>query len=96
MINCKKCGTQIKEVSKNKECSKCSNSKKYFDVKVECTIPATLVYRIKAHSAQEASEMINYIQPNEIKYKLQKKKMLKILVFESGSVILKFIKNILL
>ncbi len=69
--------------------------KKYFDVKVEVMLPATVTYRILAEDAQQASELIKSAVPNNVKYRLIGKKDLKVTVYESGSSIIRFIKNLI-
>ena len=65
----------------------------YFDVKVECMLPATLTYRVLAENAEQAATLIDKIAPNHVKYKLQSKKSIKLMVYDSGGSIIRFIKN---
>lgn len=67
--------------------------KKYYDVKVECMLPATLTFRILAESPEEASIMIKNAHPIGVKHKLHGRKDLKLMVYDAGSNLLKFIKN---
>lgn len=69
--------------------------KKYYDVKVECMLPATLTYRVLAEDADEAAKMIKNLSPNQIKHKLIGRKEFKISVYDSGSSIIRFVKNLL-
>jgi hypothetical protein len=68
--------------------------KKYYDVKLEVYLPAVISYRILAEDAAQAESLIRNIAPVGVKYKLAGKKDLKITVYESGSTIIRFIKNI--
>lgn len=68
--------------------------KKYFDVKVECMLPATLIYRVLAEDAVEAAGMIKSITPNQVKHKLIGRKEIKLWVYESGSTLIRFVKNL--
>jgi hypothetical protein len=67
--------------------------KKYFEVRVTALLPATLTYRILAESAEQAAEMVKRVSPNSVKHSLIGKKDLKLMVYDAGSVILRFLKN---
>jgi len=67
----------------------------YFDVKVECMLPATLTYRVLAEDAQQAVEKTKGLQPNSVQHKLIGRKELKIRVYDAGSSILKWMKNLM-
>lgn len=66
----------------------------YYDVKVECMLPATLTYRVLAEDAQQASEMIKGMQPVAVKHKLIGRKEIKLTVYDAGSNMIKFLKNL--
>jgi hypothetical protein len=68
--------------------------KKYFDVRVECTLPATLLFRVLAESPEEAANMIKNLQPNSVKHKLIGRKDNKLTVYQAGCSIILFIKNL--
>lgn len=68
--------------------------KRYYDVKVECMIPATLTYRVFAEDAEQASAMIKNISPTQVKHKLIGRKEIKMTVYESGTTMIRFIKNL--
>lgn len=68
--------------------------KRYYDVKLEVTLPAVISYRILAEDAEQAESLIRGAVPVGVKYKLAGKRDLKITVYESGSTIIRFIKNI--
>lgn len=69
--------------------------KKYFDVRVECTLPATLTYRVLAEDAQQAIEMIKNMQPTAVRHRLIGRREIKIMVYDAGSSMIRFIKNML-
>lgn len=68
---------------------------KYYDVKVEATLPATLTYKILAESPEQAVELMKSRQPNAVKHRLIGKKEFKIMVYDSGSNMIRFIKNLM-
>lgn len=69
--------------------------KKYFDVKVECMLPATLTYRVLAEDASQAADSIKNTSPNGVKYRLTGRKELKLMVYDAGSSMIRHIRNIL-
>lgn len=69
--------------------------KKYFDVKVDVMLPATLTYRVLAEDAQQAAEMIRGMSPIGVKHRLIGRKEIKLTVLDSGSTMIRFIKNLL-
>jgi hypothetical protein len=71
-----------------------NNQKKYFDIKVECMLPATLTYRVLADDAEQAVTMIKNLNPNSIKHRLIGRKEIKLTVFDSGSSIIRYMKNL--
>lgn len=68
--------------------------KYYFDVKVECLLPATLTYRILAEDAPQAAEMIKGHQPNSVQHKLIGRKELKLTVYQAGSTMIMWMKRL--
>lgn len=68
---------------------------KYFDVRIEVMLPATLHYRVLAESPEKAAEMIRNLPPNAVKHKLQGRREFKLTVYDAGSTMIKFIKNLL-
>lgn len=67
----------------------------YFDVKMEVLLPATVVYRVQAEDAEKALEEVkSNTVPVQLKYVLPKKKVLKIMVYDAGCSMIKFIKNL--
>ena len=94
--------TQLKKEAKAKEDRKkkeeAANKPKpkyYYDVKVECMLPATLTYRIYAEDPQQAVEMIKGQSPTGVKHKLIGRKELKLSVYDAGSSMIRLIKNLL-
>jgi hypothetical protein len=71
-----------------------NKDKSYYDVKVECLLPATLTYRVLAENANDAALMIKNLQPNTVKHKLIGRKELKITVYDAGSSMIRFMRNI--
>jgi hypothetical protein len=69
--------------------------KYYYDVKVECLLPATLTYHILAENPQQALDLIKGKSPNGVQHKLIGRKELKVLVYDAGSTMIKFIKKLL-
>ncbi len=69
--------------------------KKYYEVKVECTLPATVTYRILAETPEQALDMIKGKQPNGVKHRLAGRKDIKVMVYDSGSTIVRLVKNLL-
>lgn len=68
--------------------------KYYYDVKVECLLPATLTYRVFAENPEQAAEMIKSLQPNSVKHRLVGRKELKLMVYDAGSTLMKLMKNL--
>lgn len=68
--------------------------KKYYDVKIECMLPATLTYRVLAEDPQQAAELIRGLQPNSVKHRLIGRKDIKLMVYDAGSSMIKLIKNL--
>lgn len=68
--------------------------KHYYDVKVECMLPATLTYRVLAEDPHQAADLIKNIQPTSVKHRLIGRKESKLSVYDSGSTMIRFIKNL--
>lgn len=77
-----------------KDSKKLPPVKRYFDIRVEVTLPATLHYRVLAETPEQAVDLIKNLSPNSVKHKLAGKRELKVMVYEAGSNLLKFMKNI--
>lgn len=89
-----KCASQ-QDFEKQLKIVKTAEEKKYYDVKVECMLPATLTYRVLAKDAEEAYLLSRKMQPNSVHHRLSGKKELKAMVYDAGSSIIKFIKNLI-
>jgi hypothetical protein len=59
--------------------------KVYFDVKVECMVPAVLTYKVLAEDANEAASLIKGKTPNSVQHKLVGRKEQVLKVYDSGS-----------
>lgn len=84
-----------KEFAQEIQKIKTASIKKYYDVKVECMIPATLVYRVLASTPEEALLKTKSLQPNNVQHKLIGRKEIKVMVYDAGSTIIRFVKNLL-
>ena len=69
--------------------------KKYYDVKVEAMLPATITYRVFAEDEQEAILLIKKANPQSVKYRLNGKKELKLAVYDAGTTLVRLAKNFL-
>lgn len=68
---------------------------KYYDVKVEVMLPATLTYKVLAESPHQAAELIKNKQPNAVKHRLIGRRENKLTVYDSGSTLIRFVKNLI-
>lgn len=66
----------------------------YYDVKVEVMLPATLTYRVLAEDATQAANMIKNMQPNSVQHKLIGRKEIKLKVYDAGSSMMRFVKEL--
>jgi hypothetical protein len=69
--------------------------KYYYDVKIECMLPATLLYRVLAEDPQQASMMIKGLSPTGVKYRLPGRKEIKMMIYDAGSTMIRLVKNLL-
>ena len=69
--------------------------KRYYDVKIECMLPATLTFRVLAEDAEQAAGLIKGMSPIGVKHRLIGRKDLKLTVYEAGSSMIKWMKNLL-
>ena len=72
--------------------------KKYYDVRAEVTLPATLVFRVFAESAQQAADMVaknKSLSPISVKPKIAARKDRKLSVSKMGTSIIEFVSNFL-
>jgi hypothetical protein len=92
---CKQCKKQSDKL-KNGICQECLNKPKpktYFDVKIECMLPATIIYRVFAEDAEQASSLIKGLSPSSVQYKINGKKDIKLIVYDAGCCVIKYIKK---
>ncbi len=87
--------TPTKKVTLKTAASPPIKQKLYYDVKVECMLPATLTYRVLAEDAQQAAELIKGMSPTGVKHRLIGKKDIKLTVYEAGTSMIKWMKNLL-
>ncbi len=69
--------------------------KLYYDVKVECMLPATLTFRVLAEDPQQAADLIRGASPTGVKHRLHGRKDIKLSVYDAGSTMLRWMKNLL-
>ncbi len=69
--------------------------KVWYDVKVECMLPAVLTYKVFAENPEQASVMIKHMAPNSIKHKLIGRKNIKLLVYDAGCSMLRLILRLI-
>jgi UDP-N-acetylmuramyl pentapeptide synthase len=70
-------------------------AKLYYDVKVECMLPATVTYRVLAETPEQAAELIKGMSPIGVRHRLVGKKDIKLYVYDAGSTMLRWMKNLL-
>lgn len=68
--------------------------KYYYDVKVECMLPATLIYKVLAEDAKQAAYLIKGRSPNSVTHKLIGRKEMKLSVYDAGSSMIRFVINL--
>lgn len=66
----------------------------YYDVKVETMLPATLTYKVLAGSPEEAFEKARQSTPQGVKHRLAGKRDIKAMIYETGSAMVKLVKNL--
>jgi hypothetical protein len=86
-----------KATAKKEELKKQAKPKtqQYYDVKVECMLPATLTFRILAEDAVQAAELIKGKSPNSVAHRLAGRKEFSLKVFDAGSCMIRHIKKLL-
>jgi hypothetical protein len=70
-------------------------AKLYYDVKVECMLPATLTFRVLAEDPQQAAELIRGASPTGVRHRLIGRKDIKLSVYDAGSSMLRWMKNLI-
>jgi hypothetical protein len=78
-----------------KEAAKAIKEKHYYDVKVECMLPATVTYRVLAEDPIQATELIKGQAPIGVKHRLAGKKDIKLTVYDASSSMIRYVKNLL-
>lgn len=67
--------------------------KKYYDIKLECTMPVLLTYRVLADDEHDALIQMKRQAPSDLRPNISQKRDIKATIRESGSSIIKHIKN---
>ena len=70
-------------------------AKQYYDVKVECTLPATITFRVLAEDPREAADLIRGAAPISVVHRLVGRKDHKLSVYDAGSTMLRWMKNLI-
>lgn len=68
---------------------------KYYDVRVESTVPAIVHYRILAKSPEHAESLVRYKNPNHIEYKFNKRKNLFMRIYDAGTLLMHIAKSLI-
>ncbi len=95
---CKVCKKYQEKWANKDTCVECFNKPKpkfYYDVRVECLLPATLTYKVLAETPEDAAKMIKNMTPNTVQHKLIGRKELKLMVFDAGCLMMKFMQNLM-
>ncbi len=66
----------------------------YYEVRVECLLPATLTYKILAEDPAQAIELIKNKPPNNVHHKLIGRKEFKATVYDFGTNMIRLIQNL--
>jgi uncharacterized membrane protein len=67
--------------------------KKYFTVKIETMVPATISYQILADDAEHAAKIAEKNNPIHIEYQIKKRKNSKLTVYDLGTFLMRYIRN---
>ena len=78
-----------------KEAAHLPKPKYYYDVKVECMLPATITYRVLAEDPHQAAELIKGKQPNQVHHKLIGRKELVLRVYDASGSMIRFMKRLI-
>lgn len=70
-------------------------AKYYYDVKVECMLPATLTYRVLAEDPHQAATMVKGRSPNSVQHKLIGRKEIALKVYDASGSMLRLMKKLL-
>ena len=85
---------KAKKKKKQEEEAKKPKPKYYYDVKIECMLPATLTYRILAETPEQAADLIKGQQPNGVVHKLIGRKEIALRVYSAGSSMMHFMRKL--
>ena len=86
----------IKKIAEDKKKKVSEHPQKfYYDIKVECMLPATLTYRVLAESPEKAIDLIRGQSPTSVKHKLIGRKEIKLMVYKAGCSMIMLVKNLL-
>ena len=69
--------------------------KRYYDVKVDCLLPATLTYRVLAENPEEALRLTKNMSPVGVKHKLAGRRELEAKVYDMGSSMIRLVKKLM-
>lgn len=83
----------VNPIQKMAQKSPLIKEKRYWDVKLDTMIPALLTYRVLAEDAAQAASLIKGMSPIGIKHRIVGKKDLKISVYQAGTTMLEWVKN---
>jgi hypothetical protein len=72
-----------------------SKPKFYYDVKIECMLPATLTYRVLAETPQQAADLVKGKSPNSVQHKLIGRKEMVMRVYDASGCVIRFMKKLL-
>ena len=67
--------------------------KSYFDIVVNASVPAEIHYRVYAKDEIEALQLVPSSQPTNIKYFINVKRNIKLIIYSAGTKIIKLVKN---
>jgi len=84
-----------KPIKKEAQKLPASKPKFYYDVKVECMLPAVLTYRVLAEDPQQAAELIKGKTPNSVQHKLLGRRELILKVYDASGCMIRFVKKLL-
>lgn len=69
--------------------------KKYYDIKINCNVPAVIHYTILAESPEKALSEIKKSRPKNIKYEFEKRIESKVVVYDYMTNLIRFVKKIM-
>lgn len=84
----------VKPIRKAAQKSPSIKQQQYYDVKTDSLIHAVLTYRVLAESPEQAASLIKGMSPIGVKHRIAGKKDLKISVYQAGTTMLEWTKNL--